>query len=225
MATQLIVNGKSLSTTDDPRTPLLWVLRDTFGLTGTKFGCGIDQCGACTVMVDGEAVRSCVTPVARVARKRITTVEGLSTDNSHPVQKAWAAEQVAQCGYCQPGQMMSATALLAVNWNPSDARFLPFMPLLETPEMTAASLPLRIHSRCCLRLYTGGSTIPFPNSSSNNRSRCHDGAIHFLSVRPERAIERSGGGRGFVLTGSDFHANMALESHRRLLANAIPVGG
>jgi aerobic-type carbon monoxide dehydrogenase small subunit (CoxS/CutS family) len=121
MATQLIVNGKPLSTADDPSTPLLWVLRDTFGLTGTKFGCGIAQCGACTVMVDGEAVRSCVTPVARVAGKRITTVEGLSTDNSHPVQRAWAAEQVAQCGYCQPGQIMSATALLSVNRNPSDA--------------------------------------------------------------------------------------------------------
>ena len=121
MAIQLTVNGKSLATGDDPRTPLLWVLRDTFGLTGTKFGCGIAQCGACTVMVDGEAVRSCVTPVSRVAGKRITTVEGLSSDNSHPVQKAWAAEQVAQCGYCQPGQMISAAALLAANRNPSDA--------------------------------------------------------------------------------------------------------
>jgi aerobic-type carbon monoxide dehydrogenase small subunit (CoxS/CutS family) len=121
MAIQLTVNGKSLATGDDPRTPLLWVLRDTFGLTGTKFGCGIAQCGACTVMVDGDAVRSCVTPVSRVAGKRITTVEGLSSDNSHPVQKAWAAEQVAQCGYCQPGQMISAAALLAANRNPSDA--------------------------------------------------------------------------------------------------------
>lgn len=121
MAIQLTVNGKLLSTTDDPRTPLLWVLRDTFGFTGTKFGCGIAQCGACTVMVNGEAVRSCVTPIARVAGTRVTTIEGLSNDNSHPVQKAWASEQVAQCGYCQPGQMMSAAALLAVNRNPSDA--------------------------------------------------------------------------------------------------------
>jgi aerobic-type carbon monoxide dehydrogenase small subunit (CoxS/CutS family) len=121
MAIQLIVNGKSYSATDDPQTPLLWVLRDSFGLTGTKFGCGIAQCGACTVVVNGEAVRSCVTPIARVAGKQITTIEGLSSDNSHPVQKAWAAEQVAQCGYCQPGQMMSATALLASNRNPSDA--------------------------------------------------------------------------------------------------------
>ena len=121
MAIQLTVNGKFLSTTDDPRTPLLWVLRDTFGLTGTKFGCGIAQCGACTVMVEGEAARACVTPVARVAGKRVTTIEGLSGDNSHPVQRAWAAEQVAQCGYCQPGQMMSAAALLGANRNPSDA--------------------------------------------------------------------------------------------------------
>ncbi len=105
---------------DDPRTPLLWVLRDTLGLTGTKFGCGIAHCGACTVMVDGNAVRSCVTPLGRVSGKRVTTVEGLSSDNSHPVQKAWVEEQVAQCGYCQPGQMMSAAILLAANGSPSD---------------------------------------------------------------------------------------------------------
>ena len=121
MAIQVTVNGRSMTTTDDPRTPLLWVLRDSFGLTGTKFGCGIAQCGACTVIADGNAIRSCVTPVARVSGKRITTVEGLSGDNSHPVQKAWAGEQVAQCGYCQPGQMMSAVALLAANRSPSDA--------------------------------------------------------------------------------------------------------
>jgi aerobic-type carbon monoxide dehydrogenase small subunit (CoxS/CutS family) len=121
MATQLNVNGKSLFAPDDPRTPLLWVLRDSLGLTGTKFGCGTAECGACTVIVNGEAVRSCVTPIARVAGKNITTVEGLSGDNSHPVQRAWAAEQVSQCGYCQSGQMMSAAALLAVNHDPSDA--------------------------------------------------------------------------------------------------------
>jgi len=120
MAIQLFVNGKSFTTADDPRTPLLWVLRDTFGLTGTKYGCGIAQCGACTVMVDGEAVRSCVAAVARFAGKRVTTIEGLSNDNSHPVQRAWASEQVAQCGYCQPGQMMSAAVLLSANRNPSD---------------------------------------------------------------------------------------------------------
>src|SRR5215831_18079303 len=120
MAIQLFVNGKSLAAPDDPRTPLLWVLRDTFGLTGTKYGCGIAQCGACTVMVDGEAIRSCVAPLARFAGRHVTTIEGLSNDNSHPVQRAWASEQVAQCGYCQPGQMMSAAVLLATNKSPSD---------------------------------------------------------------------------------------------------------
>jgi aerobic-type carbon monoxide dehydrogenase small subunit (CoxS/CutS family) len=105
----------------DPQTPLLWALREGLGLTGTKFGCGAALCGACTVHVDGHAVRSCVTPVAAVADKTVTTIEGLSPDRSHPVQRAWLEIQVPQCGYCQPGQMMSAAALLAVNANPSDA--------------------------------------------------------------------------------------------------------
>ncbi len=120
MALSTVINGQRVELSDDPRTPLLWVLRDTLGLTGTKFGCGIAHCGACTVMVDGNAVRSCVTPLAQVSGKRLTTIEGLSTGNSHPVQKAWIQEQVAQCGYCQPGQMMSAAALLAANTSPSD---------------------------------------------------------------------------------------------------------
>lgn len=120
MATGFVVNGRSVEVKDNPQTPLLWVLRDTLGLTGTKFGCGIAHCGACTVMVEGNAVRSCVTPVARIAGKHVTTIEGLSTKNSHPVQRAWIDEQVAQCGYCQPGQMMSAAVLLAANANPSD---------------------------------------------------------------------------------------------------------
>jgi aerobic-type carbon monoxide dehydrogenase small subunit (CoxS/CutS family) len=105
----------------DPATPLLWALREQLGLTGTKFGCGMALCGACTVHVDGNAVRSCVTPVAAVANKQIKTIEGLSHDRSHPVQQAWLQVQVPQCGYCQSGQMMSATALLAVNANPTDA--------------------------------------------------------------------------------------------------------
>jgi len=104
----------------DPATPLLWVLREQLGLTGTKFGCGLALCGACTVHVDGKAVRSCVTPVAAVAEKRVTTIEGLSADRSHPVQRAWLEVQVPQCGYCQSGQIMSAAALLAVNANPED---------------------------------------------------------------------------------------------------------
>lgn len=119
--TSISVNGETKTIDIDPRTPLLWVLREQLGLTGTKFGCGIALCGACTVHVDGNAVRSCVMPVAAVAGKQVTTVEGLSRDRSHPVQRAWLQVQVPQCGYCQSGQMMSASALLAVNANPSDA--------------------------------------------------------------------------------------------------------
>ena len=118
--TSISVNGEAKSIEIDPATPLLWVLREQLGLTGTKFGCGLALCGACTVHVDGAAVRSCVTPVRAVAGKRITTVEGLSRDRSHPVQRAWLQVQVPQCGYCQSGQMMSAAALLAVNADPSD---------------------------------------------------------------------------------------------------------
>jgi isoquinoline 1-oxidoreductase subunit alpha len=115
------VNGKSRSVDVAPDTPLLWVLRDNLGLTGTKFGCGIAQCGACTVHLDGAAVRSCVTPVSVAAGKRVTTIEGLSTNRSHRVQRAWIAEDVPQCGYCQPGQIMTAAALLAKTPRPSDA--------------------------------------------------------------------------------------------------------
>jgi aerobic-type carbon monoxide dehydrogenase small subunit (CoxS/CutS family) len=101
--------------------PLLWVLRDTLGMTGTKFGCGMALCGACTVHIDGEATRSCITPISSVTGKKITTIEGLSPDRSHPVQKAWIEIDVPQCGYCQSGQIMSAAALLATNAQPSDA--------------------------------------------------------------------------------------------------------
>jgi isoquinoline 1-oxidoreductase alpha subunit len=119
--TSISINGESKTIDVASATPLLWVLREQLGLTGTKFGCGMALCGACTVHVDGQAVRSCVTPIDAVAGKRITTIEGLSNDRSHPVQRAWLQVQVPQCGYCQPGQMMSAAALLAVNTNPSDA--------------------------------------------------------------------------------------------------------
>jgi len=118
--TSISINGQTKSIDVAPSTPLLWVLREQLRLTGTKFGCGMALCGACTVHVDGKAVRSCVTPVAAVAGKRITTIEGLSTDRSHPVQRAWLQIQVPQCGYCQSGQIMSAAALLAVHANPSD---------------------------------------------------------------------------------------------------------
>jgi isoquinoline 1-oxidoreductase subunit alpha len=117
----LNVNGRDLKADVEPDTPLLWTLRDGLGLTGTKFGCGMAQCGACTVHLDGQPIRSCVTPVSAVGSKKVTTIEGLSAEGTHPVQRAWEAEQVPQCGYCQSGQIMSAAALLAKNPKPSDA--------------------------------------------------------------------------------------------------------
>ena len=117
----LVVNGRSHTLDVAPDTPLLWVLRDTLGYTGTKYGCGMSQCGACTVHVDGVATRSCVTPARSVAGKKVTTIEGLSPDRSHPLQQAWIAEQVPQCGYCQSGMLMTASALLAKKPKPTDA--------------------------------------------------------------------------------------------------------
>jgi len=117
----IIVNGKKHQVDVDSDTPLLWTLRENLGLTGTKFGCGIAQCGACTVHVDGQPIRSCITPIGSVKGKRITTIEGLSANGSHPLQKAWIAEEVPQCGYCQSGQIMSAAALLSAKPKPSDA--------------------------------------------------------------------------------------------------------
>lgn len=119
-AIQLLINQKTYSVDVDPTMPLLWAIRDVVGLTGTKYGCGVSQCGACTVHLNGIPVRSCSIPVASVANKNITTIEGLSADNKHAVQMAWIAEQVPQCGYCQSGQIMSASALLKRNPNPSD---------------------------------------------------------------------------------------------------------
>ena len=117
----LTVNGKAHTLDVDPQTPLLWALRDTIGLTGTKYGCGIAQCGACTVHIDGEPTRSCVTSVEDVQGRRITTIEGLSADRTHPVQVAWIAEQVPQCGYCQSGMLMTAAELLKRKPKPTDA--------------------------------------------------------------------------------------------------------
>jgi len=117
---KLTINGKSVEIDVDPETPLLWVLRDSIGLTGTKYGCGMALCGACTVHLNGEPIRSCVTPVSSVSEQSITTIEGLSTDRSHPVQKAWIEIDVPQCGYCQSGQIMSAVALLAKTPQPTD---------------------------------------------------------------------------------------------------------
>ena len=117
----LWINNKKQTVEVEPSTPLLWVLRDTLGLVGTKYGCGIAQCGACTVHVDGVAMRSCVTPLSSIEGKSITTIEGLASDASlHPLQDAWLEEDVVQCGYCQSGQIMSAAALLANNSKPSD---------------------------------------------------------------------------------------------------------
>ncbi len=113
------MNGKPASADVAPDTPLLWVIRDTLGMTGTKFGCGMSQCGACTVHLNGNPIRSCVTPVSAVAGKKITTIEGLSENGGHPLQKAWVEEQVPQCGYCQSGQIMQAAALLAKNKKPT----------------------------------------------------------------------------------------------------------
>ena len=121
MAVTFIVNGKSTTVEVDPQTPLLWVLRDTLNMTGTKFGCGMALCGACTVHIDGTAARSCITPISSVAGKKILTIEGLSSDGTHPVQQAWIEEDVPQCGYCQSGQIMSAVALLEKKPNPTDA--------------------------------------------------------------------------------------------------------
>jgi isoquinoline 1-oxidoreductase alpha subunit len=118
---KLNINGKSVQLDVDPETPLLWVIRDALGLTGTKFGCGMALCGACTVHLDGNAVRSCQIPVSAVGEQAVTTIEGLSPDRSHPVQKAGMEIDVPQCGYCQSGQIMSASALLAENPRPSDA--------------------------------------------------------------------------------------------------------
>ena len=119
---KLRINGNEAEVTADPATPLLWVLRDELGLTGTKFGCGIALCGACTVLVDGQVTRSCVTPVSTLEGKAIATIEGLSTDRSHPLQLAWIKHQVPQCGYCQSGFLMAAAALLKQIPQPTDTQ-------------------------------------------------------------------------------------------------------
>jgi aerobic-type carbon monoxide dehydrogenase small subunit (CoxS/CutS family) len=121
MGLSITVNGRSRPVDAAPDTPLLWVLRDTLGLTGTKYGCGMGLCGACTVHLDGVAVRACQTPLRSVGTRSVTTIEGLSADRGHPVQQAWIAEQVPQCGYCQSGQIMQAASLLTTNPHPSAA--------------------------------------------------------------------------------------------------------
>ena len=122
-----VVNGKEAHSEQPADTPLLWVIREEFGLTGTKFGCGIKQCGACTVHVNGNPTRSCVTPVSTVSGKKVTTIEGLAPASDHPLQKAWIAEQVPQCGYCQSGQIMQAAALIAKNKRPTREQIVSHM--------------------------------------------------------------------------------------------------
>jgi len=127
MATNFIVNGKPASTDAPPNTPLLWVIREALKLRGTKFGCGLGLCGACMVHIDGKRAYSCQTQVSEVAGRKVTTIEGLSTDSSHPVQKAWLAERVPQCGYCQSGQIMSAADLLSSNPKPTRQQIIDHM--------------------------------------------------------------------------------------------------
>lgn len=122
-----VLNGKPVELNLDPQMPLMWALRDELDMTGTKYGCGIAQCGACTVHLDGQPIRSCVMPLSAISGKNVTTIEGLSEDGSHPVQKAWSKHNVPQCGYCQSGQIMSATALLSQNPNPTDEEIDNFM--------------------------------------------------------------------------------------------------
>jgi len=124
---KLLINGKSYTVDVPPDTPLLWVIREHLQLTGTKFGCGMAQCGACTVHLDGSAIRSCQTPVSQAAGRKITTIEGLDPQGRHPLQVAWVAEQVPQCGYCQSGQIMQAASLLAKNPNPTDEEIVSAM--------------------------------------------------------------------------------------------------
>ncbi len=125
--TAFTINGRAVDVTADPDTPLLWVIREQLKLTGTKFGCGVAQCGACTVHLDGEPARSCQVQLQDMAGRRVTTIEGLSPDGSHPLQKAWVAEQVPQCGYCQSGQIMQAAALLASNATPTREQIVDHM--------------------------------------------------------------------------------------------------
>jgi isoquinoline 1-oxidoreductase subunit alpha len=125
--TSFTINGRAITVDAEPDAPLLWVIREHLKMTGTKFGCGIAQCGACTVHIDGEPMRSCSVPISMIEGKKITTIEGLSPDSSHPLQKAWIAEQVPQCGYCQSGQIMTAAALLEKNPNPSRKQIIDYM--------------------------------------------------------------------------------------------------
>jgi isoquinoline 1-oxidoreductase alpha subunit len=159
---KLNINGRSMSVDADSDTPLLWVIREQLQMTGTKFGCGAGQCGACTVHVNGEAVRSCQTMAGDVANKKITTIEGLSAKGDHPLQKAWIAEQVPQCGYCQSGQIMQAASLLANNPNPTKEEVVAHMDGNLCRCMTYS----RIHKA----IMRAASEMRTASSNSNERS-------------------------------------------------------
>ena len=143
------LNGKPVNVDDDSSTPLLWVLRDSLGLTGTKFGCGMALCGACTVHLDGKAIRSCVSPLARVAGKRVTTIEGLSPNLSHPLQRAWIEIDVPQCGYCTPGQICSAVALLDEVKAGAPSFVTPNLAVMKEVDLTDEEIKERMSGNIC----------------------------------------------------------------------------
>ena len=160
------VNGKSVNLDVDPSTPLLWVIRDHLQLTGTKYGCGMAQCGACTIHINGEAVRSCVAPVSRASGKSVTTIEGLSPDLSHPLQLAWMEEDVPQCGYCQSGQLMSAAVLLREKPQPTDEDIDRGDDRQHLPLRNLSAHPASHSSRC-----RHGSEGSLPNEHSTDQRR------------------------------------------------------
>jgi isoquinoline 1-oxidoreductase alpha subunit len=181
MAVRFTLNDKPQTVDVPPDMPLLWVLRDTLNLTGTKFGCGMALCGACTVHVDGEPTRSCVTRISDVAGKKVTTIEGLSPDGSHPVQQAWTKVDVPQCGYCQPGQIMSAAALLARKPHPTDAdvddamagnicRCGTYQRIREAIHRAAASAKRPVRQRKSQNASSGSGALPAAHSKDEAES-------------------------------------------------------
>jgi isoquinoline 1-oxidoreductase subunit alpha len=185
MAIQFTLNGKAQSVDVDEQMPLLWVLRDTLNLTGTKFGCGMALCGACTVQIDGEATRSCVTPVSAIAGKKVTTIEGLSPDASHLLQKAWIEMDVPQCGYCQSGQIMSAAALLASKSKPTDAEIDDAMSGNICRCGTYQRIREAIHRAARMRAATTARYKAMPEKNANNPE--HTAVMRVdepISVRP-----------------------------------------
>ena len=169
-AFHLLINNRPLEVDATPDTPLLWVLRDKLNMTGTKYGCGMGLCGACTVHLDGEATRACLTPLSSVGEKKITTIEGLSDNSHHPLQLAWIAEQVPQCGYCQSGQIMSAAALLAKTPHPTDDE-------IDTA-MGGNLCRCGVYQRIRRAIHRAANHSSASHSSSSHSSSSHSSAIH-----------------------------------------------